>query len=101
MVMPYVKKGLDIGIGAGIKVMTEAIAYCLMGGYKDYISERIIPSTKIFEFSGEVIDFDRVRPALAKARGTGCRKCKYFSVCEGAWREYPERFGWSEFSPVS
>lgn len=100
MVMPYVKKGLDIGIEAGVRVMTEAIPYCLMDKYEDYIAERIIPSTKIYESSNEVIDFDKIRPTLAKAKCKDCEKCRFFYICEGTWREYPERFGWSEFKPV-
>jgi len=101
MVMPYVKKGLDIGIKAGIRVMTEAIPYCLMGEYKDYISEKIIPSTKIFEFYNEVIDFDKIRTTIAKAKSESCKRCFYFLMCEGVWREYSERFGWKEFNPVA
>lgn len=100
MVMPYVKEGLGIGMRAGIKVMTEAIPYCLMDEYKDYIAEKLIPSTKVFEFYNEVIDFDKVRPEMAKAKGKDCRNCRYFAVCEGTWREYPHKFGWGEFNPV-
>lgn len=99
LVMPYVKKSLYIGLRAGIKVMTEAIPYCVMDEYRDYIGERCIPSTKIFELS-EVIDFDKIRPEIAKTKGESCKKCKYFFVCEGPWREYPERFGWNEFIPI-
>ena len=100
LVMPYVKEGLEIGIRAGLRVMTEAIPYCLMGEYGDYVSEKIMPSVKIFEFDNEVIDFDKVRPMLSKLKGPDCSECKCFSVCEGPWREYPERFGWNEFRPV-
>ena len=100
MVIPYVKRGLDVGIKSDIKVMTEAIPYCLLGEYKDYVAENIIPSTKIFDLDEGIIDFDKVRPTKAKAKGENCKKCKYFATCEGTWREYPQKFGWEEFKPV-
>jgi len=99
MIISYVKRGLDVGIAADKKVMTEAIPYCLMSGYEEYIAERLIPSTEIYELDTKV-EFDKVRPTLAKIKGDNCRKCKYNDVCEGTWREYPEKFGFSEFKPV-
>ena len=42
-IMKYIKKGLDVGIKANKRVMTEAIPYCLKQGYEDYIAEKIIP----------------------------------------------------------
>ncbi len=99
LVIPYVKKGLAIGIKAGIKVMTEAIPYCLMSGYEKFIAERLIPSTEIYEFDTK-INFDKVRPTLAKIKGENCRRCKFYNVCEGVWREYPEKFGFEEFKPI-
>lgn len=29
-----------------------------------------------------------------------CRRCRYFSACEGVWKNYLARYGWDEFSPV-
>ena len=100
MVVPYAKKGLQIGINSGVRVMTEAIPYCLLGEYGDYAAENIIPSTRIFELFGKVMDFDKVRLKMAKTKGPNCRKCKFYASCEGIWGEYPEKFGWEEFKPV-
>ena len=100
MVIPYAKKGLQIGINAGVRVMTEAIPYCLLGEYRKYAAENIIPSTRIFELFGKVMDFDKVRLKMAKAKGPDCRKCKFYAGCEGIWGEYPQKFGWEEFKPV-
>ncbi|MDD5067656.1 MAG: radical SAM protein [bacterium] len=100
MVIPYVKKGLDTGERAGVRGMTEAIPYCLMAGYEQYIAERFIPSTEIYEFNVKV-EFDKVRPVLAKKKGKECRTCRYDRICEGTWREYPARYGFSEFKPVT
>ena len=35
---PYIHKGLQIGIDAGKSVMAEAMPYCLMKDYEDYVS---------------------------------------------------------------
>jgi MoaA/NifB/PqqE/SkfB family radical SAM enzyme len=100
LVLPYVKEALNIGSAFGLRVMTEAFPYCLMKGYEDHVAEKIIPKTLIFESNNEVFDFEKVRPELAKSKCGECKKCSYFSVCEGPWKEYPERFGWKEFNPV-
>lgn len=99
-IMKYVKKGLDIGIKAGKRVMTEAIPLCFMKGYEDYVAEKVIPDSKVFDAAGVVEDYTLYRKTLGKQKGPQCPKCKYFSVCEGPWKEYPAAFGWSEFKPV-
>ncbi|MBM3252272.1 MAG: radical SAM protein [Candidatus Omnitrophica bacterium] len=99
-VMPFVKKGLDIGIKAGIKVMTEAIPYCLMSGYEDYIAERLIPNSKVFDAGYEIDNHEEYRKNKAKLKGPQCNLCEFYPLCEGPWREYPEYFGWEEFVPV-
>ena len=98
--MPYIKKGLDIGIAARKKVMTEAIPYCLMQGYEDYIAEKIMPETKIVDAEGVIENFSDYRLNKGKAKREECKICKYFQVCEGPWKEYPEIYGWEEFQPI-
>lgn len=99
-VEPYIKKGLDIGIKAGISVMTEAIPYCFMKGYEKYIAENVIPEADVFDAELEVENYSNYRKNEGKSRGPNCVKCKYYKVCEGPWREYPQIFGWNEFKPV-
>ena len=100
LAMPYIYRGLEIGINAGIRVMTEAIPYCMMRGYEEYIAERIIPKTEIR--TGKSIDyaFEVTRVKEGKMKFPQCKKCKYNAVCEGPWKEYPERLGDKEFRPV-
>jgi MoaA/NifB/PqqE/SkfB family radical SAM enzyme len=100
LVEPYVKKGLDVGIKAGKIVMTEAITYCFMKGYESYIAEKIIPECKIYDYKKIVDDFTFSRKNEGKIKGPQCLKCKYNQICEGPWREYPEKFGWDEFKPI-
>ncbi|OGY42242.1 MAG: hypothetical protein A2Y67_01885 [Candidatus Buchananbacteria bacterium RBG_13_39_9] len=99
-VMPYVKKGLDIGIKAGKVVMTEAIPYCLMQDYEDYIAEKIMPETMVFDAEGITPSYKDYRLNLGKAKRQECKQCKYYKICEGPWKEYPEIFGWEEFKPI-
>ncbi|MFH1234320.1 MAG: radical SAM protein [Candidatus Diapherotrites archaeon] len=99
-VKPYVHKALDIAIGAGIRAMVEAYPYCFMEGYEKYCSELYMPSAEIRDAEGVVEDFGKVRVESGKAKGPNCPKCSFFKVCEGPWKEYPEKFGWSEFVPV-
>jgi hypothetical protein len=98
--MEYVKMGLDIGLKAGKKVMTEAIPYCFMAGYEDCVAESKIPKTRIYDAGFVVEAYEDYRKNSGKARGEECRKCKYFEICEGPWREYPDIYGWDEFIPI-
>jgi len=99
-VMPYVKKGLDIGIKAGRIVMTEAIPFCLMQGYEDYIAEKIIPETRVVDAEGVIESYGSYRWNEGKTKRKECEKCKYFQICEGPWKEYLEIYGWQEFKPI-
>ena len=80
--------------------MTEAIPYCLMSGYEDYVAERIIPDTIIFDAEGVIEDYTLTRCTEGKSKGPDCSRCFYFKLCEGPWKEYPEMFGWDEFKPI-
>ncbi len=99
-VMPYIKKGLDIGIKAKKRVMTEAIPYCLMRGYEDYIAEKIIPDSRVYDADFVIENYTDYRQKKGKAKGENCQKCKYYKICEGPWKEYPQLFGWGEFKPI-
>ncbi|HII66057.1 TPA: radical SAM protein [Candidatus Woesearchaeota archaeon] len=98
--MPYIKEGLDIGRKAGKIVMTEAIPYCFMQGYEDCIAERIIPHTRVEDAAWVIEDYTIFRTTEGKVKSEHCRECRYFKVCEGPWKEYPELYGWEEFVPV-
>ena len=98
--VPYIKKGIDIGVKSGTKVMVEAVPYCFMKGYEKYISEQYIPFTSIIDDKIELSDYGAYRKTEGKAKGPQCKKCKHDRICEGPWREYPDIFGWSEFKPV-
>jgi MoaA/NifB/PqqE/SkfB family radical SAM enzyme len=98
---PYIHKGLQIGIDAGIRVMAEAMPYCVMQGYEDYVSENNIPLTEVkgkkFQNTS---DFNTQRKTLGKTKFLTCKNCKYYEICEGPWVEYPQKKGSDEFVPV-
>jgi MoaA/NifB/PqqE/SkfB family radical SAM enzyme len=100
VVMPYLKKALDLGIKNGVPCYTEAIPFCLMKGYEARVAERIIPAGPVVDADRFIEDYGAYRRAEGKARGARCPGCKYFEICEGPWREYPELYGWKEFKPV-
>lgn len=100
LVEPFVKNAIDIGLSKNAKMSTEAIPYCFMDGYEEFVGEKDIPKTKVFDLDYVIEDFAVVRRDEGKSKEQKCRLCSYFKVCEGPWKEYPEIYGWDEFLPV-
>ncbi len=98
---PYVHKALQIGIDSGVNCMAEAMPFCHMKGYEKYCSEHFIPSTEIWDVNSRDEFFENTRKKEGKRKFPQCRRCKWNGVCEGPWKEYPDKFGDSEFQPVS
>lgn len=99
-ILPYLYKALDIGIKASIPCYTEAIPYCLMKGYEQCISEKIIPDGPVFDANVFVENYGEYRRNEGKLKHQKCKLCIYYNVCEGPWREYPQIYGWDEFNPI-
>ena len=98
---PYIHKGLQIGIDAGKKVMAEAMPYCLMQGYEDYVAEKIIPETEVRgKQSQNTNSFTEQRQEEGKKKFSQCMECRYNLICEGPWKEYPEKKGDKEFKSL-
>jgi MoaA/NifB/PqqE/SkfB family radical SAM enzyme len=94
------QKGIDAATRAGTLAKVEAIPYCLMPGYEKHVTDQELPRTRVFDGKQYVKDFDSQRRNLGKAKAEKCKECRYFDICEGPWKEYPELFGWDEFKPV-
>lgn len=99
-VQPFVLQGLDIGVQAGVRCMTEAVPLCFLPGNEHLAAEAIIPRTKIFDAKMVVDDYTEFRLHEGKAKGEVCQRCIFDDRCEGPWREYPEHYGWEEFVAV-
>ncbi len=98
--MPFVYKSIEIAKQARLPFMIEAAPYCVMQGYERFVSETFIPETEIREPANVIHNFSRVRKEEAKAKSKKCSACRYNLVCEGPWKEYPAKKGFSGFEPV-
>lgn len=99
-VIPLIKEALDVGIKAGVRVMVEAVPLCLLTDYERYASEFYLPPTQCKEVGYQIDDFEKVRKEEGKCKFSQCLECKWYRLCEGPWKEYPELFGEKEFKPV-
>ena len=102
-VKPFVNKALEIAKENGFdgcKAMVEAFPFCFMNGYEEFCSENYIPAAEVREIDLVVKEFEKWRRERGKVKFIQCKKCKFNLVCEGPWREYPQKFGSEEFKPV-
>jgi MoaA/NifB/PqqE/SkfB family radical SAM enzyme len=99
-VLPYLKKAIDIGEKAGLRVVAEAMPLCLMKGYEQHVSEFYIPSTELWDRGHRIPKFEIVRINDAKEKFPQCQECCCQNTCEGPWREYSRHFGSDEFQPI-
>lgn len=97
---PYIKRGINIAVKKGLRIMVEAIPFCLMQGYEHHVSEIYIPPTRIEEKDRVIEDFKSEKLRDSKIKFPKCEKCKYYLICEGPWKEYPHHFGSEEFQPI-
>lgn len=100
LVAPYLRAALQVGLDAGRRAYTEAVPPCVLPGYEACVAERHIPRTAIYDAEATIADYTRYRRDEGKLKGPACAECVHDAECEGPWREYPERFGWSEFVPI-
>lgn len=98
--VPYIREGIRIGRQKGVRVMVEAVPFCLLQGYEDSVSELYIPPVDLWDKGWRIEQFEIVRKNEAKMKFPQCRRCIHDHICEGPWREYPEHFGSDEFQPV-
>lgn len=101
MMAPYLMRALQIGIDATRQVYSEAVPYCVLPGYEDCVVESRIPRTRVVDAGVTVEDYRAYRLDQGKLRGPRCPECRWYDVCEGPWREYPETYGFDEFVPVA
>jgi peroxiredoxin/MoaA/NifB/PqqE/SkfB family radical SAM enzyme len=99
-VVQHVHVALDIGLSAGVQCMAEAIPFCFMEGHEPQVAELHIPPTEIVYDGYVVQDYEADRVGRGKTRFEQCAACRFEPICEGPWREYPERMGSEEFVPV-
>lgn len=96
-VAKFLPVALDIVRDAGISVISEAVPFCFLHGREWAAIEPRLHPTTVYDGNLEIGDYDRYRHEEGKAHGPPCQQCSWRAVCEGPWREYPEKFGWDEF----
>lgn len=105
-IAPYVKNAIDKGLKIRVPVKYDAIPFCFMKGYEKYnkdIETSIIP---YIEGDNSIRDSEAKESVLfdlevgRRTKPSICKTCKYFNVCMGVWKEYPEIIGVSEFKSV-
>jgi len=100
---PFIREALDIAKEAGYRpgdVMVEAFPFCFMEGYEQFCSEMFIPPAQVRDAQGVTPHFEEWRKSQGKVKFSQCEKCRFNLVCEGPWREYPQKYGSGEFVPL-
>lgn len=73
---------------------------CLLVSYEKYIGkfEKILMDKPSLNKRSriEIKEISRSK----RIKREECKECKYYQSCEGIWKEYIKRRGWSEFVPV-
>jgi len=98
---PYILDLANRAKEAKINLSFETIPFCILPEYPEMMSELIyeckdVQCTQVKE---ETFDWNVIRKQI-KIKMPYCTECFFNEYCEGPWREYVEKFGFSEFSPV-
>ena len=98
---PYVHKLVRLSKKLNIRAEFEAIPYCFMKDIEDYVCETRYnkKEMELKQFGLDTQNWTLIRPTN-KQKFPQCKKCRYDNICEGPWKEYPERFGNEEFKAV-
>lgn len=99
--MPHLHEALDVVQAAGIRAFAEAVPYCFMHGHEHQVVEALIPATRVVDKPMIIEDYTAYRLTDGKAKGPQCARCTFNDICEGPWHEYPDGYGWDEFTPRS
>ncbi|RLI98189.1 MAG: hypothetical protein DRO99_01360 [Candidatus Aenigmatarchaeota archaeon] len=100
---PYIRNGLDIGIGKGVEHWhIRYVPLCMFRGYESNISELSTPFSTEEHDGPEFFntDADASRRAIGRVKGPQCKRCKKDSICEGIWKAYADFYGTQELEPV-
>lgn len=96
-------RALDLCIQQCVSADTEAMPFCQMRGYEEFVAELFLAQetgTLLKQYGEEeLIDWETKRPSI-KRKFPQCGQCRFDAICEGPWMEYPEQRGSDEFEPV-
>ena len=95
----HVCNALSVGMKMGVKSRVEGIPYCLIKGYEKHDGNFFIPPKNVLSVKNinDAKRNDKVNFVKAKK----CRNCRYYMICDGIYKEYADRNGFSEINPVN
>jgi len=101
-VAPYMHRGLEMGEEVGIISMAEAMPLCYMIGYERFVAELYYmpKEAEVWDAAWKIEDYTKARITEGKAKAPWCKKCMYYPVCEGTWKEYFAFYGFEELTPI-
>lgn len=96
----------QIGKSLGVEVTFEAVPFCLLPRYETCVSEIEYlrqyskeATTYLRQVGDPELDWEKSRISI-KAKTENCKKCKFFKICEGVWKEYILLYGGEELVPI-
>lgn len=103
-IAPYISPTIEIGKEHKIDhIYFRYLPLCYMFQYQNYSSELVEKSFMKEQHVGpefEDLCVEEGRVNFGKIKGHQCKACKYDKVCEGIWKEYAEKRGTDELTPV-
>lgn len=77
-----------------LPIKIEAMPFCLMAGYENYVG---IPETPYYIKDKEKTMLPR---SSVTAKTSICASCRYYKVCSGVDIKYAEKIGWFELNSI-
>ena len=106
-VKPYLEKALEVAQNLGFDaIFVDDYPLCFMKKFKQYNADYIASlSNSIHDENAYNISVDSdLQPIQIheeqKVKGPPCKNCIFSKYCEGDWKEYIQKFGWTEFKPI-
>lgn len=97
----------DFSEREGLKVTFETIPYCICPDSEAFWFRNCDLVSKAWEYTSiennlpenTIFDWEKLRPQM-KEKGVECQRCTFNLLCEGAWKEYVQKYGFTEFLPI-
>lgn len=105
---PYIRECLDLVNVKNNSNINWDVRYVPLCYFQDHLN-RISELREISTFRTEQIgrekqssgyNYQEKRKNIARIRPEKCKECVLYDCCEGIWREYYERFGDEELTPI-
>lgn len=100
-IIDELKSILIYGQEKKMAILTEAVPYCLLKGYEEFVGENfIMGDITINDVDFSKTDWQKRRPEI-KAKAKECENCYINILCEGPWEEYLHYYDATELMPIS